>query len=151
MRLKISTVDGLIGNIGELIRFVFTGGIATLCNMAVVWLCRARLPASLSIVCGLIAGLGVSFLMMKLYAFKASGWAGAKGEMVRFLLVYAFGTCAYLLAALITERLLSDAAAVPARVAAIGGVFVGGLLMAGTSYFGHRNFTYRGSQTGQQR
>lgn len=137
----------MLGNIGELTRFLATGGVATLCNMAVVWICRDSLPVNVSFVCGLLMGLCVSFVMMKLFAFKATEWTGARGEFVRFLIVYAFGTCVYLAAAMLTESLLSDAA-VPARFAAIAGVFVGGAFMAVTSYFGHRNFTYATSRFG---
>jgi putative flippase GtrA len=135
-------VRSLIHDKHEFIRFIVTGGVATLCNMVVVWFSRSSLSVSASFVCGLVAGMCASFLLMKTFAFRSKSWSSAKGEAARFLVVYAVGTAVYLVTALATERLLS-AASLPIRLAAVGGVFSGGFLMAITSYAGHRHFTYR--------
>ena len=132
----------LIHDKHEFVRFIVTGCVATVCNMAVVWFARSSLTVSASFVCGLVAGMCASFLLMKTFAFRSKGWNSVKGEAARFLVVYAVGTAVYLVAALATERLLS-AASLPLRLAALGGVLSGGLLMAITSYAGHRHFTYR--------
>ncbi len=138
----------VVGDIGEFARFVVTGGVATLCNMAVVWMSRGSLPVGASFICGLFAGMCASFLLMKTFAFRSNDWSGAKGELFRFVIVYLAGTVLYLIAAVVTEHLLS-AAAIPPRLAAIGGVFVGGALMALSSYVGHRHFTYRTPRSGE--
>lgn len=138
-----------IRDMGEFFRFIVTGGVATIANMIVVWISRGSLPVTASFICGLLAGMCTSFLLMKTFAFRSNDWSGAKGEAARFLVVYAVGTAVYLIAALAVERLLS-AGSLPPRMAAIGGVLAGGFLMAMTSYAGHRHFTYRDT-TGRRR
>lgn len=126
----------------EIGRFLVTGVVATLGNMAVVWLLRGLCSLKLSLAIGFGTGMAISFVMMKTFAFRAREWSGAKGEMVRFLIIYAIGAGCYAVMALVSEHYLVTVG-LPARVAALGGVFAGGAVMAVTSYFGHRHFTYR--------
>lgn len=133
----------------EIGRFLVTGVVATLGNMTVVWLLRGTCSLKLSLAVGFITGMAISFVMMKTFAFKAQEWNGARGEMLRFLIVYAVGTGCYAVAALAGEHVLVTLG-VPGRVAALGGVFAGGAVMAVTSYFGHRHFTYRRRRDGTE-
>ena len=126
----------------EIGRFLTTGIVATLGNMAVVWLLRGTWPLKPSLAAGFVTGMAISFVMMKTFAFKAREWNGAQGEMLRFLIVYAVGTGCYAVAALAGEHALVTLG-MPGRIAALGGVFAGGAVMAVTSYVGHRHFTYR--------
>lgn len=132
----------VLGGSSEIVRFLMTGGIATLINMGIVWICRGYLSAAPSIALGLVGGMCASFMLMKFFAFKSSDWSGGWGEAARFLCVYLIGTLAYVAAAMAAESLLSGTG-LPERLAAIGGVFTGGLVMAVTSYVGHRHYTYR--------
>lgn len=126
----------------EIGRFLVTGIVATLGNMAVVWLLRETCSLKPSLAAGFVTGMAISFFMMKTFAFKAREWSGAQGEMLRFLIVYAVGTSCYAVTALTGEHALVTLG-MPGRIAALGGVFAGGAVMAVTSYFGHRHFTYR--------
>lgn len=132
----------LMPDLRELFRFLVTGVVATIGNMFVVWLLRGSCSLNLSLAAGLATGMIISFVMMKTFAFKASDWTGARGEMLRFLIVYLAGTGCYFVVALIAEHVLRTAG-LSKQLAAMGGVVAGGGTMAVTSYFGHRHFTYR--------
>lgn len=138
---KGKALRSLVGSAGEMARFIMTGGIATLLNMMVVWVSRDHLSVGFSIALGLATGMCASFLLMKLFAFRSNDWSGGWGEAVRFLCVYLVGTGGYFAAAMTMAGILSRAG-LPPRWAAIGGVFAGGVVMAVTSYVGHRHFTY---------
>lgn len=131
----------------EVARFLTTGVVATIGNMIVVWLLRGSCSLNLSLAAGLLTGMVISFVMMKTFAFEARDWSGARGEMLRFLIVYAFGTGCYFVAALAAEHGLATLG-MAGRLAALGGVVAGGAVMAVTSYFGHRHFTYRRAPAG---
>jgi putative flippase GtrA len=131
---------------GEAFRFVMTGGIATLGNLAAVAIARGQMSYSLALICGIAVGMILSFFLTKFFAFRVRAWSSVKGETGRFLIVYCFGLLIYYLAAIQVRTVLVQLQA-PLAVADIAGVLAGGALMAVTGYFGHRFFTYRTGQS----
>ena len=113
-----------------------------MCNLAAVAAARLFMSYDLALLCGIFAGVSSSFLLTKLFAFRAREWSRSGGEAGRFLLVYGFGLILYYLAALLVRGQLV-AAGVDTALADLAGVLVGAGLMTVTGYFGHRYFTYR--------
>lgn len=134
----------------ELIRFVITGGIATVGNMSTVWVARGFVSFQTALIFGIAAGMSFSFLLSKFFAFRSRQWSSAAGEAYRFLIVYGFGLIVYWLAAVWMRAVLRTAGA-PLFAAEMVGVLCGAGLMVVTGYFGHRFFTYRTGQTGDVR
>ena len=147
MRLRLGQHGGLASDaidIGEFIRFLITGGVATLGNMGTVWVTHHFASFKWSLAAGLLCGSAISFLMSKVFAFRSRTWNDAHGEAVRFALVYGGGVIIYWFVSTNIHPLLL-VAHFPLQVADLGAVFCGGVVMALTSYFGHRFFTYRRS------
>lgn len=129
-------------DVREFIRFVVTGVVATVGNLGTVWLVRDTLPFQAAVLVGIGVGFCISFIVGKLFAFRSRSWGRARGELARFLAVYATGvavnwTVSMLLGLYVLPGVLGrDAAEMLAA-------FVGAGTMTFTSYFGHRFFTYR--------
>lgn len=126
----------------EALRFVATGGVATLGNLATVAIARTAMPYNMALVCGIVVGMTLSFFLTKFFAFRARAWSGTSGEASRFLIVYCFGLLIYYLAAIQIRARLARFQ-IPPVTADLAGVLVGAGLMVVTGYFGHRFFTYR--------
>jgi putative flippase GtrA len=132
-----ATIDTL-----EFLRFIVTGVVATIGNIAAFWCVRPFMSFETALPVGIMVGLTISFLMSKLFAFGSPSWKRAGGEIARFLMVYATGCGIYwMIAVLIRWLAVRNGAAV--NVAEMGGLLMGAATMALTSYFGHRFFTYR--------
>jgi putative flippase GtrA len=129
----------------ELARFLLTGVIATIGNIAAVRLVRPMLSYDLALLVGIAAGVTISFLLTKLFAFRSRSWGRAPGEAARFLLVYAGGCVLYWASGVGVSRVGIEHG-IPATTAETGGIIVGAGIMAVSSYFGHRFFTYRSHQ-----
>ena len=126
----------------EFLRFVLTGMLATIGNFGAVWLVRGYVPFEAALLAGIVAGVTISFLMSKWFAFESRSWDRASGEIQRFLLVYAVSCAVYWVVASVTGRLGPDyGLSVPSAQAL--GVLAGAGTMMVTSYLGHRFFTYR--------
>jgi putative flippase GtrA len=123
-------------------RFVLTGVIATVGNLAAVWLARQIVAFEIALLAGLATGLTVSFVLSKMFAFGSPSWNRASGEASRFLVVYAVGCVTYWAVAVVTAR-LAAAHGFAAEIRDIVSALVGAGTMTFTSYFGHRFFTYR--------
>ena len=126
----------------EALRFLVSGGVATLGNMLAVWCARQAMDFRLALLCGIAAGMTISFLLTKFYAFRSSAPKGAGGEMLRFSLVYGVGLAVYLIAALALRGGLHWLG-LSLPLAEMGGVLGGAGAMAVSGYLGHRFFTYR--------
>ena len=133
----------------EAARFVVAGGAATVGNVATVAIARTMLSYSAALVCGVVTGMTLSFLLSKFFAFRARTWSRARGEAGRFLIVYGFGVLIYYVTAIQVRATLVGFQAAPAT-ADIAGVLVGAGLMTVSSYFGHRFFTYRTNRDGRR-
>ena len=130
----------------EFIRFFITGVLATICNLAMVWLTRHFVAYKWALFFGLMAGFTVSFVFGKLFAFRSASWRRAHGELARFLIVYLFGASLYWgISMVVGQRLLPMW--MPRSLAELAGAFVGASVMVVTSYLGHRFFTYRGANS----
>jgi putative flippase GtrA len=128
--------------VGELVRFILTGVTATLGNMVAVWLARSYWAFEAALLAGIAAGITVSFVLSKWFAFGSRSWGGAPGEMARFLVVYAVSCALYWVIAVAAER-LGRACGLSVLAAEALGILIGAGTMAVTSYLGHRFFTYR--------
>jgi putative flippase GtrA len=134
----------------ELSRFVIVGATAAVGNIASVCLTRFFAPFEIALLVGIVAGLIISFVLSKFFAFGSRSWHCVSGEATRFLVVYALGGAAYWAAAVVSKR-FALALGVAPRMAEIGGVLVGAGIMALMSYFGHRFFTYQTYQQAAER
>lgn len=134
---------GLTVDPAEVIRFVVSGIVGTAANLAVVWLVRPATGYPMAVLSGLGAGFLVSFVLSKLFAFRSRALAHTPGELARFMLVYAAGTCCALAVSLVLGRGVLPLLMLPLRRAELLGALCGASTMAVTSYFGHRFWTYR--------
>ena len=126
----------------EFVRFVVTGALATVGNLAVVWGLRAAVPYVVALSCGIAAGFVLSFLLTRLFAFRPAVRDGTGRALARFLLVYAGGVAVNLAVAVVSGKVILPHW-LDARMADMAGAFLGAGCMTFTSYFGHRFFTYR--------
>lgn len=127
---------------GEFGRFAITGVTATVGNLGAVWLARRILPFELALLAGIAAGLTISFLLSKLFAFESRSWGRAGGEAARFLVVYAVGCVLYWSAAVFVGR-VGVTHGTNTELTEMAGVLFGAGVMMVTTYFGHRFFTYK--------
>lgn len=125
----------------EFARFIVTGLTSTLGNLAAVWFARGVAPFEVALFAGIAAGLAISFLLSKVFAFGSRSWAGAGGEAVRFLLVYAVGCGVYWATAVVVGH-EGKTLGVPGSHAELLGVLAGAGAMMVVTYLGHRFFTY---------
>lgn len=123
-------------------RFIVSGLTSTLGNVAAVWLAGRLIPFEIALFAGVAAGLTISFLMSKLFAFGSRSWARAGGEGVRFLAVYCVGATIYWTVAVVVGR-VSQAYGLTSSIAEPFGVLAGAGVMMVATYLGHRFFTYR--------
>ena len=133
-----------IVEMGELSRFVLTGVTATVANLGTAWLSRGYVDYPRALVFGVAAGFCVSFLLMKVFAFRSREWNRAPGEAARFVLVYSLGLVIYGLVSMIAGGELLPRL-MPRRWAEMIGLLAGAGTMTVTSYLGHRFYTYRRS------
>lgn len=129
-------------DIREFARFLLVGVIATIGNLAAVYLARAFVSFECALLAGIAAGITLSFLLSKLFAFASHSWKRTGGEFVRFLIVYSVGCALYWGVAVALGRFFLAGSLSP-RTAELGGAVVGAGTMALTSYLGHRFITYR--------
>lgn len=129
-------VDG-----GEFARFIVTGVVATGGNVGAMWLARHFVDYSLALLAGIGAGMTLSFLLTKLFAFRSRSWSAARGEMARFFVVYGFGVTLYWGVSMLAGQAILPHL-LPRQQAELLGVLIGAGVMTLTSYFGHRFYTY---------
>ena len=137
MMTKAAAVD-----VGELARFILTGLAATLGNIVAVWLIRFYQPFEVALLVGIAAGMTISFVLSKWFAFGSRSWDRARGEAGRFLVVYTVSCATYWVVAVVTKRLIHDYGLTTAVEEGIAITIAAGA-MTFISYFGHRFFTYR--------
>ncbi len=131
----------------EALRFIASGGASTLFNLVAVAVARLFMPYDVALLCGIAAGISSSYLLTKMFAFRAREWASVGGEAARFLAVYGFGTVLYFLTAVFV-RAQMVAQGADLAISDFAGVIAGAAVMTVTGYFGHRYFTYRTAKGG---
>ena len=137
-------------DIGEFARFFVVGVTATVANIIAVWFARFFVSIEIALLVGIAAGVTISFILSKLFAFASRSWERAGGEAVRFLIVYAVSCVIYWGVAVVCGRFILVHGVAP-QTAEMGGVLFGAGTMMLTSYFGHRFFTYRTHERAAER
>lgn len=143
--VKAAAVD-----IHEFVRFFVVGVTGTIANIAAVWFARFLVSFEIALLAGIAAGITISFILSKLFAFASHSWERAGGEAARFLIVYAVGCAVYWGVAVVCARFVL-AYGVGPQTAEMGAAIVGAATMLPTSYFGHRFITYRTYQRAAER
>ena len=132
----------------ELTRFIVSGSLSTLCNLAAVAAARLVAGYDVALLFGIAAGVSSSFLLTKFYAFRSRKLSRTSGEAGRFLLVYGFGLLLYYVTAHVLRNQMV-AAGFETAMADFAGVLAGAGVMTVSGYFGHRHFTYRSAKERQ--
>lgn len=125
----------------DFVRFVISGGIATVANLASVEAARRHFSFEQSVGIGIAVAVTCSFLLTKFFAFRSRELHRTRGELARFLAVYTVGLLVYGGTAFAARAVLL--AAVPEKLAEPVAVLIAAATMTVTGYFGHRYFTYR--------
>ncbi len=82
-------------DVREFARFFLSGVTATIGNIAAVWLARHFLSYETALLAGIAAGITISFVLSKVFAFRSRRWNRTAGEATRFLVVYGTGCLIY--------------------------------------------------------
>ena len=146
MTEQVDKGGAVLVDAGEFARFIATGVIATIGNLAVVWALRQTVGYEPALLCGIATGFAISFVLTKIFAFRSAEAIGATGELARFLVVYALGVGVNMAVAVLSGRIILPHW-LALREAQMAGAFLGAGSMTFTSYFGHRFFTYRTGRT----
>jgi putative flippase GtrA len=126
----------------EFIRYVLSGGSATVVNLAAVWLSRQFASYETAVAIGALFGTATTYLMTKTFVFNARSKAVDYPEVARFLCIHGVVCLQIWLVAVSLERWILPAMGVAAYREAIASVIgVGSVVFTG--YFLHRKVTYR--------
>jgi putative flippase GtrA len=129
-------------DIKEFARFILTGGTATAGNLIAVWIARHYTSFTVALVFGIFAGMTLSFVLTKFFAFQSRELSRTRGEALRFLMVYCFGLLVYWFVAMAASSVVAGGGVARASAEMLG-VLAGASSMVVTGYLGHRFFTYR--------
>jgi len=91
----------------QLLRFLTVGVFNTVFGYCIIFACMylAGMPAELSNVVGYAVGLTTSYLLNRNYTFRST--QGRRGEIIRFLIVFAIAYVANFVALLLLIRVLA--------------------------------------------
>ncbi|MFO0433209.1 MAG: GtrA family protein [bacterium] len=141
-KFKDATMSGGAVDRREFARFVVTGLLATLGNVSAVAVTRQFSSFEIALFAGIGAGILISFLTTKVFAFRSRGWRKSAGESARFLGVYLASVTIYWFVARAIGH-IAVSQGITLSVAELSGVLVGAGVMMIASYLGHRFITYR--------
>ncbi|WP_262296295.1 GtrA family protein [Microvirga sesbaniae] len=127
------------------IRFLFTSGLAAGVNIGSRWLLGFVMPYELAICLAYLFGMTTAFVLAKLFVFKASGAAVHK-EYVRFAIVNAAAFLQVWLVSVGLARFIFPAVGLVSHGETIAHI-IGVLSPALTSYFAHKNYSFRTEST----
>ncbi len=125
----------------DFVRFVISGGIATVANLASVETARRYFSFGESVGIGIAVAVTCSFLLTKFFAFRSRELSRTHAELARFLVVYTVGLMVYGGSAFVARAVLVTFVA--EKFAEPLAVLIAAATMTVTGYFGHRYFTYR--------
>lgn len=129
----------------EFIRYVISGGSATVVNLAAVWLSRQFAGYEIAVAIGAIFGTATTYLMTKTFVFNATSKAIDYSEIARFLCIHGLVCLQIWLVSVSLNRWILPAIGIDAYREAIASVIgVGSVVFTG--YFLHRKVTYRSGQ-----
>jgi putative flippase GtrA len=130
----------------EFLRFLATGSIAALSNMAAVWALQLVMPLLPAAILGYLVGMVIAFILFQRVMFNTPGLVLTRPilarRIFRFTIVNMLGLCLSVATTMALARAILPAihwTLLPDRIANLVGVAV----PAFSSYFGHKFWTYR--------
>lgn len=125
---------------GEFLKFLATGGVAALVNLASRYGLNRMMSFEAAVVIAYLIGMTTAYILARLFVFQASGRSVAS-EFRRFTLVNVVALAMVWLISVGLARLLFPAVGFTWHADDIAHL-VGVLAPAITSYFGHRLYTF---------
>lgn len=122
-------------------RFVVSGGIAALVNIGARWLLDFVTPFEVSVALAYLAGMTTAFILMRIYVFERTGEA-AHRQYVRFAIVNAIAFVQVWIVSVGLARLVFPAIGFAWHGDTVAHL-IGVLSPVVTSYFGHKEFSFR--------
>lgn len=126
----------------EFLRYVVSGGTATIANLAAIWLSRWYVNYEIAVAIGAIIGTGTTYLLTKIFVFKSKSKNFDFSEIIRFLSVHAVVCIQIWLVSVLLEKLLEPYLStdnIRESIASLIGV--GSVVFTG--FFLHRYVTFR--------
>lgn len=124
----------------EFLKFLVTGGIAAIVNLASRYGLNRFMPFEAAVVVAYLAGMTTAYVLARLFVFQSSGRSVAS-EFRRFALVNVVALVLVWLISVGLARIVFPALAFTWHADDIAH-FIGVLAPAVTSYFGHRLYTF---------
>ncbi|WP_239796690.1 GtrA family protein [Candidatus Nitrotoga arctica] len=139
---SINQILSIFNRQAEFVRYVISGGTATVVNLAAIWLSRQITNYEISVFIGAIAGTITTYLLTKIFVFNANSKAFDHSEIMRFLSVHAVVCMQIWLVSVSIERwVLPVYWTSNLREALASMIGVGSVVFTG--FFLHRNVTFR--------
>ncbi|WP_240782377.1 GtrA family protein [Roseococcus sp. SYP-B2431] len=124
----------------EFVRFVLTGGTAAAVNIGARMLLSLAMPYEAAVAVAYLIGMATAYLLARRFVFAASGGSMA-GEFWRFALVNLIALAQVWLVSVGLARLVFPAIGFTFHAETVAHV-IGVLSPIGTSYIGHRRFSF---------
>ena len=124
----------------EFLKFLVTGGLAALANLASRYALNLLMPFEAAVVVAYLIGMTMAYVLARLFVFRVSGRAIAS-EFRRFAIVNVVALAIVWLVSVGLARLLFPAVGFTWHVDDVAHL-IGVLSTAVTSYFGHRLYTF---------
>lgn len=125
---------------GRFFKFLVTGGVAALVNLASRFLLNCAMPFEVAVIIAYLIGMTTAYVLSRAIVFDSSG-RSVRSEMRRFAIVNAFALILVWTISVYLARVTFPAIGFtwhPDEIAHLVGV----LAPAITSYFGHKHFTF---------
>jgi putative flippase GtrA len=124
----------------EFLKFLVTGGLAALANLASRYALNLLMPFEAAVVVAYLIGMTTAYVLARLFVFRVSGRSVAS-EFRRFAIVNVVALAIVWLVSVGLARLLFPAVGFTWHVDDVAHL-IGVLSTAVTSYFGHRLYTF---------
>jgi putative flippase GtrA len=122
-------------------RYLLAGGAAAVANYGSRFLFSVWVPFEAAVILAFLVGLGTGFVLMRQYVFDAAG-KPARPQAVRYVGVNMLALVQTLIVSSLLARWLLPLLGIALYAEAIAHAF-GVAVPVVTSYFGHRNATFR--------
>ncbi len=122
--------------------YLLSGLTSAVCNLATRHLLSQFMPFEVAVTLAYLVGMLIAFLMMKRLAFPGSA-RSTSSQAMGFVIVNLFGLVQTVVASSLVLRYLMPVLPVPLQFQEVASHFIGLLLPAVTSYFGHKHFSFR--------
>jgi putative flippase GtrA len=124
----------------EFLKFLMTGGLAALANLASRYALNLVMPFEAAVVAAYLIGMTTAYILARLFVFQRSGRSVAS-EVRRFAIVNVVALAIVWLVSVGLARLLFPAVGFTWHADDIAHL-IGVLSTAVSSYFGHRLYTF---------